>query len=260
VRYVRRIEFDGMVNFRDLGGLPANGGRIRRRRLFRSDSVAYASGADVARLVDELRLATLIDLRGESEVALLGRGLMRTAAVTYVSAPIVDVTSGQGLARHYVAMLEERGAVLASLIRRLTEPAALPALFHCEAGCDRTGVLAAITLDLLGVPDEEICADYAQTAQAISAINERIRQNLIKLNLPAPKEYPDSSWGPTEAVMAETLDRMRQRWGCSAGWARAYGLRPAEIDALREALIDGAGGSREAPGGTAGGSREAVGD
>lgn len=234
---LRQVEFDGMVNFRDLAGLPANGGAIRPGRLFRSDSVAYASARDVARLVEEFGLATVIDLRGEREVELLGRGPLQSTVVSYVSAPIADVTACDSLPDHYVAILEERGDLLATLLRRLASPDALPALIHCEAGCDRTGVLTAIVLALLGVPDEEICADYAQTAHAVPAINARARAIAEEHGLPAPDGYSEETWMPTAEVMAEALRAMRDRWGDAAGWASAYGLKAAEIDALRTALI-----------------------
>src|SRR6266545_4376707 len=179
----RQVEFEGMVNFRDLGGLPANGGKIRPGRLFRSDSVAYASAADVTRLV------------------------------------------------------EERGDLLVSLLRRLALPEALPALIHCEAGCDRTGVVTATVLALLGVPDDEICADYAHTATAVPAINARSREIARKHGLSIPDGYSDETFMPTFEVMEETLKRMRQRWTDVTGWAKEYGLTSAEIDALRAALV-----------------------
>jgi len=235
--HARQVEFEGMVNFRDLGGLPANGGKIRPGRLFRSDSVAYASAADVTRLVEEIGLATVIDLRGEAEIELLGRGLLRDRVVTYVSAPIVDVTACENVPDHYVAVMEERGDLLVSLLRRLALPEALPALIHCEAGCDRTGVVTATVLALLGVPDDEICADYAHTATAVPAINARSREIARKHGLSIPDGYSDETFMPTFEVMEETLKRMRQRWTDVTGWAKEYGLTSAEIDALRAALV-----------------------
>src|SRR6266508_1104314 len=147
----RQVEFEGMVNFRDLGGLPANGGKIRPGRLFRSDSVAYASAADVTRLVEEIGLATVLALRG--------------------------------------------------------------------------------------VPDDEICADYAHTATAVPAINARSREIARKHGLSIPDGYSDETFMPTFEVMEETLKRMRQRWTDVTGWAKEYGLTSAEIDALRAALV-----------------------
>jgi protein-tyrosine phosphatase len=235
--HARQVEFDGMVNFRDLGGLPANGGKIRPGRLFRSDSVAYASAADVARLVEELELATVIDLRGETEIEMLGRGVLENTVVTYVSAPIADVTACDAVPDHYVAIMAERGPLLVSLLRRLARPDALPALIHCEAGCDRTGVVTATVLGLLGVPDDEICADYAHTSVAVPAINARSRDIARKHGLPEPDGYSEETFMPTFEVMRETLKRMRDRWTDVAGWATAYGLTRAEIDALRGALV-----------------------
>jgi len=233
----RRLEFDGMVNFRDLGGLPANGGFVRPGRVFRSDSIAYASEADAARLVDELGLVTWVDLRGEYEVALLGRGRLEATDVVYVSAPIVDVSEFDHLPDHYVAMFAEKGDVLVSVIRRFARPGALPAVVHCEAGCDRTGVLSAALLSLLGVPDEEIAADYGQTMVAVPAINARSRMIAARHGLPLPVGYGNSTWMPTADMMAETLTEMRGRWGDAVGWALEYGLTEAEIDILRSTLV-----------------------
>ena len=58
----RGYVFEGLVNFRDLGGIAADGGTMRPGRLFRSDSLNYATEADAARLV-EAGLATIVDLR-----------------------------------------------------------------------------------------------------------------------------------------------------------------------------------------------------
>ncbi len=146
----RQLIFTGMVNFRDLGGLPADGGTVKRGVLYRSDSLAYATPGDAKRLVDQLRLTTIIDLRGQYEVENLGRGPLVDMAVTYVHAPIVDVSGADDLAGHYLAMLAEKGDVLAGMIKLLAAAETLPAVFHCEAGCDRTGVLAAAVLGLLG--------------------------------------------------------------------------------------------------------------
>lgn len=227
---------EGLVNFRDLGGLPADGGTVRRGVLFRSDSLAYATPGDAAHLRRDLRVATVIDLRGEYEAAQLGRGPLADAGVAYHPAPIADVSGAEDLVGHYVAMLTEKGPVLAGTVRLLTRPATLPAVFHCEAGCDRTGVLAAVVLSLLGVPDDAIAADYAATAPAMPTIFERVAVVVDRLGLPPrPVEVP--AWEPEAALMAKLLDEVRDRWGGMAGWAAAYGLTPDELAALRHNLI-----------------------
>ncbi|GGM72197.1 tyrosine-protein phosphatase [Dactylosporangium sucinum] len=239
-RFRRRRRFDGglegLVNFRDLGGLPADGGAVRPGVLFRSDSLAYATRADARRLVDDVGLATVIDLRGEHEVTYLGRGPFARLGVGYYPAPIADVSGAEDLVGHYLAILDEKGDVLAGTVRVLAGKDALPAVFHCEAGCDRTGVLAAVVLGLLGVPEEVIAADYAATAAAMPTIHERVRVVFDRLGLP-PRPPSVLVWEPEAALMASLLDLVRERWGGMEGWAREQGLRDADLTALRAALI-----------------------
>lgn len=227
---------EGLINFRDLGGLPAAGGAIRPGRLFRSDSLAYATESDVAHLVEDLRVATVIDLRGEYEVTHLGRGPLAATAVGYVSAPITDVSGADDLVGHYVAMLAEKGDVLAGAVRLLARSSSLPAVFHCEAGCDRTGVLAAVVLSLLGVPDEVIAADYAATAAAMPRIHERVTVVVDRLGLP-PRPASVLDWIPQAAMMLQTLDLAKERWGSMHDWAHTYGLKDDDVSALRAALV-----------------------
>ena len=233
------MTFEHLFNFRDLGGPQTDdGGRVQPRRLYRSESVAYLSDADAARLVDEFGLATVVDLRGEKEVARWGRGPLGERPLRYIHVPIADVIRGLGnMSSYYVDMLTRRAADLVGLLRRLMEPGALPAVVHCEAGCDRTGVVTATVLGLLGVPDDEICADYAHTSVAVPAINARSRDIARKHGLPEPDGYSEETFMPTFEVMRETLKRMRDRWTDVAGWATAYGLTRQEIDALRTALV-----------------------
>jgi protein-tyrosine phosphatase len=234
---VRQVAFTGMVNFRDLGGLSASGGTVRPGLLYRSDSLAYASERDARRLIRDLGVVTVVDLRGQFEVDRLGRGPLADAPVAYLPAPIVDVSWADDLSQHYLSMLAERGTLLASVIRRLAQPGALPAVFHCEAGCDRTGVLAAAVLSLLGVPDEEIAEDYALTAPAMPAIHARVREVAIRLGLP-PRPPAAVEWAPEAEMMAGTLKLARERWGGMREWAVGHGLTEPELTALHTVLVD----------------------
>ena len=226
--------FDNLYNFRDLGGL----GAVRPRRLYRSDSVAHASAGDADALVDRYGLATVVDLRGDREIGRYGRGPLTDAAVDYLPVPVTDLERYDDRPGYYVGVLAERGDPIAATIRRLTVPGALPALIHCEAGCDRTGILTAIVLDLVGVPDDEICADFAATAAATERINERTIRNAAAHGevWPRPDDRDGLDWQPTADMMVTTLTRMRERWGSGEGWARAYGLTGADLAALRAAL------------------------
>ncbi|GIF76570.1 tyrosine-protein phosphatase [Asanoa siamensis] len=231
--------FPNLPNFRDLEGLPARGGVIGPRRLYRSDTLAHLTASEAATLTDAYGLATVVDLRAEDEVARYGRGPLGAAtAVRYVPVPLGDITDITDRSSFYLGVLAQRGPEVAAAVRTLAAPDALPALVHCAAGCDRTGVFVAIVLDLVGVADEVICADYALTAAAVDAINERLRRNALAEGEAWPPDWPDGlDWHPAAPMMARALTRIRDRWGDGRGWARANGLTDADIAALRAALV-----------------------
>jgi protein-tyrosine phosphatase len=232
------VAWEGLANFRDLGGRPVDGGgEIRTGRLFRSDSLAYATQADARRLVRELGVATVVDLRAAHEVAERGRGPLAHLGIGYLHVPITDVSSGVDLSDHYVAMLAERGEPLAQMIRRLVAPGTLPAVVHCEVGCDRTGVVSATILGLVGVPDEVISADYELSAAALPAMNERWRRRITSDGQPLPDGYLDDTWDERAAAMERTVLAVRRRWGGWSGWAREYGLTDGDVARLRELLV-----------------------
>ncbi len=75
---------------------------------------------------------------------------------------------------HYLDYLRLAGDSVARALHLLAQPAAGPALFHCAAGKDRTGMLAALLLSLVGVHPEAIIADYVQTNERIDRVNARL--------------------------------------------------------------------------------------
>ena len=73
------IDLDGVVNMRDLGGLPTRDGRqIRPRRLIRSDNLQDLTEADLRRLLS-MGVTDVLDLRTRREVDAVGPGPLREA-------------------------------------------------------------------------------------------------------------------------------------------------------------------------------------
>ncbi len=188
----RVVELEGCCNFRDLGGYPtADGQRTRWRRLFRADGLAQLSEADLE-VLGELGVRNVIDLRTELEVESRGRFRPDGPGITYHHLPLTDTLPGAEQApawgdtgfvsRRYVSMLQDGGSSVATAVTLLADPANLPAVFHCSVGKDRTGVLAAVVLGLLGVPEELIVDDYALSADAMVQVIERLQ-----------REFPDST-------------------------------------------------------------------
>ena len=151
----RRLPVEGCVNFRDLGGYRvADGRRVRWRRLFRADGLSRLSDDDRS-LLRDLSLATVIDLRTRDEVQERGSFPVDALPVAYYSLPLTDVlpspeelpswAEASFVAARYADMLSGGTAVLKQSIEILAAPGALPAVFHCSAGKDRTGVLSALS-------------------------------------------------------------------------------------------------------------------
>jgi len=171
----------GAPNFRDLGGYIGHGGRpLRWRRLFRSDHLAHLTADDHLRL-QPLRLARAFDFRGVDERAatpyelpgvtqhslaieptVVQRMNDIAAAGTTLTAPVVT----ELMHELYRALINDRADRFTELFEHLIESDA-PAVFHCTAGKDRTGVAAALVLLALGVPRDVVLADYLLTNELV---------------------------------------------------------------------------------------------
>jgi protein-tyrosine phosphatase len=135
----------------------------------------------------------------------------------------------------YLDMLTDGATSLAEIVVLVAE--GQPALFHCAAGKDRTGVVAAVLLGLLGVEREEIVADYHATAGAMAAFVDWLtleHPEAIDAMTGQPPEYLEA---PPEA-MAGFLDGIDERHGSMEGLAAHLGIDRATLRALRSTLLD----------------------
>ncbi len=241
----RTLDFEGCVNFRDLGGYRTGDGRMLAwRRLFRADGLNKLTATDRAQLVD-LGLTTVIDLRTLDEADQRGSFPVDEVQVRYVGLPLTDVLpatedlpdwrEADYVAERYGSMVSEGGPVLTEAIHVLASGEALPAVMHCSAGKDRTGVLSALVLAFLGVPDETIVEDYALSAAAMGRLLERLKA-----------EYPEAAdqvekYAPAILhVVPETMEQflasLRLEYGSYDELAAALGVVEA-MDRLRATVL-----------------------
>ena len=240
----RLIELDGAFNFRDLGGYPAGPGRVTRwRRLFRSDTLSELTPADLA-IVESLGVATVIDLRTSAEVDRDGRVALDPARVRYAHLSVLreeagesaGAPSGDDPAERYLWYLSHNSATLVEAIELVAAPGRVPLVFHCAAGKDRTGVLAALVLSLVGVDRDVVVADYALTAERMPRIVERLRRHPVYG--PRMAEMPSAIFGVRADTMAGFLEGLDRRYGGAAGWAAEAGLDGSVVAALDRLLVD----------------------
>jgi protein-tyrosine phosphatase len=245
----RWIELEGADNTRDLGGLPvADGGRTRFHRLLRAGTLQDLTADDVRYLTEDLGIRTVVDLRLPDEAEREGSALSGIPAVRYLCLPLSSagnirsdiVADGAeiDIVAHYVALLEGSAANIVTAVRAFADDLSRPAIFHCAAGKDRTGVLAAVVLDAVGVSREAIIADYALTGQRMKQISARLLRLATYRDMQALSRGIKGAGTAEEESMAAFLDELHGRYGSAAGYLSAHGVSSRELTALRAALIE----------------------
>lgn len=230
------------VNFRDLGGHVTPVGPVRHGRVFRSDSLADCDAPAVEHLVTTHGVRTVIDLRRDHEVEVSPMDGLRAAGVRVEHCSLIDpavpplltpdLVDGT-LADRYCSILETSGVQFVSVFRLIADPANHPLVFQCAAGKDRTGLVAAMTLQVLGVADDAITADYARTAAVVDLLVAR-----FAARMPPGREAPGPRIMSAEAhTMQAALDWLRERHGGAERYLSAHGMPADAVATLRTELL-----------------------
>jgi protein-tyrosine phosphatase len=246
----RTIVLQGAHNVRDLGGYRlADGRTIAWRRLLRGDGLHGLTADDLAVLAP-LGLTMVIDLRRNDEIAERGAFPVERLPVDLVHLPVMDSTwmsvDVADFSTHadpelafltwaYEDMLAGGGPAFGEALRYLARPGALPAIFHCAAGKDRTGVLAALLLAALGVDDDLVVADYALTSVGMARMRQWYAANQPDVAARLA-EVPSMFFAARPEAMQRTLDHVRSTHGSIRGYLATRGVDDATITALADAL------------------------
>jgi len=240
---VPRPEISGLVNFRDLGGHPTRDGVTRSGRVFRSDSLAHAAPDDVEHLIEERGVRTVVDLRGVAEVDAYPNRPMADAGATVHHVPLIDPEKREQsgldwdtmtLVDLYRFLLESAGPEFVEVLQIVAEPANHPLVFHCAAGKDRAGLVAATVLGILEVDDEEIVADYAATEAALEALMARAMARATDTGRPPAARFMTAD----ADTMRETLTWLHATHGGFVPYLLAHGFTEGEVDLMRASLVE----------------------
>ncbi|MFR9729663.1 tyrosine-protein phosphatase [Saccharopolyspora sp. MS10] len=173
----RELHWDGLINGRELGGLPVRGGRVRRGAVVRSGNPAFlrAAGWD-ALLAHGVR--TVVDLTGGTEDG--ADRAARPAELTTLRLPLDDPAATAFRAEwggplsctplHYPAFAARFPGALAEAVRAVASAAPGGVLVHCGSGRDRTGLVVLVLLGLLGASAEVIAADHALSHEPLRRV------------------------------------------------------------------------------------------
>jgi protein-tyrosine phosphatase len=242
----RQFEFEGILNFRDLGGYTASGGRhMAWRRVFRSGGLWDATPVDLLRLREEIGLMSVLDLRDKAEIERIGAG-PATANLSYVNVPLSTDTGNVGAVelvralgdtgKVYILNMQDRsyGRRLVECLRTIAE-ADSPMVFHCSAGKDRTGVLAACLLNVLGVDSKDIVEDYTLTGPYMARHIERLSRNPESAKF--LQALPAFMHEASAASMELFLSAMKQNYGSIRDYLLTHAADRSLFGRLEQALL-----------------------
>lgn len=240
-----QLTLAGAINFRDLGGYhTADGRRTRYGRVFRSNSLQELTEADLELIRGRIQLMTVLDLRSAEEIRHDGTGPLEHESLQYVNLPMLqekrDYPPGRietGLVDRYFCYLELAQESIVRALETIAE--AQPIVFHCAAGKDRTGVLAALLLGCLGVDPETVISDYA--------VGHHAREELISFLRRRPSyierldQLPPSALDSDPGTMRQFLGLLNESYGGARGWALVAGVPETTLRRLESTLLESAG-------------------
>ncbi|MEV7614884.1 tyrosine-protein phosphatase [Streptomyces sp. NPDC089799] len=242
----RHVDFGNLHNFRDLGGYRTRDGRtVRWGRLYRADSLGKLAGpgaeADRERFA-ALGVRTVIDLRYPWEIEAKGR-VPEAEGLAYHNCSIehrpydqAEIDPGldpwRYLADRFAEVAEDGTAELREALEVIADGDA-PQVFHCASGKDRTGLLAALVLALLGVDEDTIAADFALTELATA----RLVADWHAAHPGRELRWPSYGRAPEEVIRLFLAD-LTAVHGSVHGYATArLGVDEQLLDRLRKRLL-----------------------
>ena len=247
--YPRHLNFDNIINFRDIGGYPARDGRtVAWRRLFRSGEFHRMTENDFDRLTVEISLTSVIDLRSNVEVEKHGTGLLSEAGIKYHNVSFMvganredderlfKECTNMGEFYLYIVRHQVFGNRIVAALELIAESANHPLVFHCAIGKDRTGILAAVLLSVIGVVDADIIEDYSLSGPYMEDLLRQIARDPEALKAVAP--LPDYFWKADPESMELFLSELCREYGSITGYLYAQGAEKSLVQRLEDALLD----------------------
>ena len=254
----RHLTFDGAKNMRDLGGYSTTEGRTTRwRRFVRSAKLSDLTASGQRELLD-YGVGAVFDLRMQREIEKSPNVFAESNEVAYHHHDLwgdrlndfqpspSSLRQAEMMADLYRMGLDRCGAVVGGIVCTLADEGDYASVFHCGAGKDRTGLIAALLLGVVGVPQETIVADFALTADLFDDPN---RNHAAHDPTAIPTEANggrESDVGPLPVymfsclpkTMSLALDFLDEKYGGAEGYLRTNGVTDEHLNRLRSKLLD----------------------
>jgi len=250
-----RVPLEGAVNFRDIGGYRAAGGRtVARGRVYRSDGLARLTAKDHEALL-RIGVRRVFDFRTQAEVSASPDHLPEDGAIKYENLPVMhgaidftvamkrlqkgdaDWLTPDFMASGYIRNLEEYGQVWGQVIHYLAEASDDHAVvFHCTGGKDRTGTCAALILLMLGVDEETVIADHQLSNEYIARMLPDIYRLIASYGIDPDLLVPYFT-APREGITT-FLRHIRDVYGSASTYlSKKAGVKKETQELLKEQLL-----------------------
>jgi protein-tyrosine phosphatase len=183
-------------------------------------------------------VTTVLDLRSPRELLKSPNPFADGSGPAFVSIPLIDdanmreVGEAADMYDRYLMILDQRQEAFSAVFTAVAE-AEGPIVFHCFAGKDRTGLVAAILLSLAGVTKEAIVADFAETDAQLA---KRYEQWIADAAPERRKSMRDELRCPPEWILG-VLDHLDQNWGGVESYLEDSGVSPANIERVSSKLV-----------------------
>jgi len=235
----RILHIHGMYNVRDLGGLPTQSGGTTRTGWFVRGDSPHTITNDAQQQFLDYGIHTVIDLRYEQERQVMPNPLATQPSLRYHALPlftggaVAQKTDLLNMDVFYQHLLRTAQTEIAQVFAHMAQSTGA-VFFHCRAGKDRTGIIAALLLDLADVEHEAIVQDYVATEHHIQGLLPALRAHRpAQLSAEQYERLLDAKRHYIEAV----LTLIRSEYGHSREYMRHIGVNDEHIDTLIHRLI-----------------------
>ncbi|MFG1818521.1 tyrosine-protein phosphatase [Kribbella sp. NPDC049174] len=232
------LNWPDCLNVRDLGGLPAgDDGRIVPGALIRSDNLSRLTEGGVE-AVRSAGVSRIVDVRTPVECEwdpspFATDPICRNRPLANADDPYDPTLS---IEEQYIQMVEQNPSLFAAAVGAIADAPAGAVVVHCHAGKDRSGSVVALALSLVGVPPEEVAADYA-------ILTDRMRDHfagqLGEVEDPTERRHLAESFTARPDTMLALLDHLDRTYGGAERYLKQGGLTNDQATRLRARLVSG---------------------
>lgn len=237
----RKLDLPGGMNARDLGGLPAaQGSRTQRGYCIRSDSPHNFSPETIQKLL-AYGVTTVIDLRFAAELEQTPNPLANVPGLRFIHLPLLDQNDADTWDKQNPSRMAWNRAAfdhtpkrIVAVLRHIADSEG-GVMFHCHAGKDRTGIIAAILLSIAGVDEAVIAQDYALSDVYLAALYDKILAKYT--NEPQRQAEVWNMMHCDPHAMSAALAHVRNDFGGARAYLRQHGLEDESFEKIRSRLI-----------------------